>query len=128
MCVCVCVCVLYVLVGGEKEREGEIGRVNSNSYGGLWLSGIMSVSFFSVAILCFCFCFFSAAPSAYGSSQARGLMELQLPNYATATATPDPSHICNLHRSLWQLWILNPLSEARDQTCTFMDTSRVRYC
>ena len=51
--------------------------------------------------------------------------ELQLPAYATATATPDPSHICNLHHSLLQHRILNPLSEARDQTCILMDTSQV---
>ena len=37
----------------------------------------------------------------------------------------EPSHIFNLHSSLWQCWILNPLSEARDQTCNLMDTSRV---
>ena len=28
--------------------------------------------------------------------------ELQPPAYATATATGDPSHICDLHRSSWQ--------------------------
>ena len=41
-------------------------------------------------------------------------LELQLPAYATATATPDLSCVCNLHHSLWQCWILNPLSKARD--------------
>ena len=41
-------------------------------------------------------------------------LELQLPAYTTATVTPDLSHICNLHHSLWQCWILNPLMEARD--------------
>ena len=40
--------------------------------------------------------------------------ELQLPAYATATATPDPRCICNLHHSLQQHWILNPLGKARD--------------
>ena len=35
--------------------------------------------------------FFKATPTAYGSSQARGLIGLQLPTYATATAMPDPS-------------------------------------
>ena len=30
------------------------------------------------------------------------------------TAILDPSRICDLHHSLWQQWILNPLSEARD--------------
>ena len=29
---------------------------------------------------------------------------------------PDLSHACNLHHSSWQHQILNPLSEARDQT------------
>ena len=32
---------------------------------------------------------------------------------ATATATPDPNRICDLHHSSQQCWILNPLSEAR---------------
>ena len=40
--------------------------------------------------------------------------ELQLPTYATATAMPGLSHICNLHHSSWQHQIPNPLSEARD--------------
>ena len=50
--------------------------------------------------------------------------ELQLPAYATATATatPDPSHICNLHCSLQRCQILNPLSEARDQTYILADS------
>ena len=30
-----------------------------------------------------------------------------------------------LHQSSWQRWILNLLSEARDQTCMLMDTRRV---
>ena len=33
--------------------------------------------------------------------------ELQLLAYATATATPDPSRVCDLHRSTRQHWILN---------------------
>ena len=53
--------------------------------------------------------------------------ELQLPAYATATATPDPSCVWDLHHSSWQHWILNPLSRARDQTCVLMDTSQVHY-
>ena len=59
-----------------------------------------------------------AAPSAYGSSQPGVELELQLLAYATATATvrPDPRHILNLHRSLWQHQFLNPLSKARDGT------------
>ena len=50
-------------------------------------------------------------------------LELQLPAYttATATATPYPSHVCDLHRNL-RHQILNPLSEARDGTHILMDT------
>ena len=40
--------------------------------------------------------------------------DLQLLAYATATAMWVPSHICDLHHSLWQCQILNLLSEARD--------------
>ena len=54
--------------------------------------------------------------------------ELQLLAYATATATPDPSHVCNLHHGSWQHWILIPLSEARDQIHHLMDPSRVHHC
>ena len=48
-----------------------------------------------------------AALAAYGSSQARVELELQLLAYTTATATPDPSWVCNLHHSSRQCWILN---------------------
>ena len=54
-------------------------------------------------------------------------LELQLPATATATETQDPSCICNLHHSSWQCQILNPLSEARDQTHNLMGTSRIRF-
>ena len=53
--------------------------------------------------------------------------ELQLLAYTTATATSDPSRVCNLHRSSRQHWILNLLSEARDHTCVLMDTGRIHY-
>ena len=38
---------------------------------------------------------------------------------------PDPNRICNLHCSFWQGQILNPLSEARDQTHILMEISWV---
>ena len=43
-------------------------------------------------------------------------LDLQLPANVTATAMPDPSHVCGLHNSSQKRQILNPLSEARDQT------------
>ena len=42
-----------------------------------------------------------------------------------ATAMRDPSRVCNLHHSSGQRRILNPLSEARDQTCILMVASQV---
>ena len=43
-----------------------------------------------------------------------GESELQLLAYTTARAMPGLNCICNLCHNLWQCWILNPLSEARD--------------
>lgn len=40
---------------------------------------------------------------------------------------PDPSCTCDLDYSSQQCQILNPLSEARGQTCNLMDTSWVLY-
>ena len=54
-------------------------------------------------------------------------LELQLLAYTTATETQDLSCICNLHHSLRQRWILNPVSEARDWTYILVDTSWVCY-
>ena len=51
--------------------------------------------------------------------------ELQPVAYATATAMPDPSRVCNLHHSSRQCQILDPLSKARDRTCILMGASRV---
>ena len=47
--------------------------------------------------------------------------ELRLQAYTTAIATPHLSHICDLCHSLPQWWILNTLSEVRDQSCIFTE-------
>ena len=49
---------------------------------------------------------FYGPPGGYGSFRGRGQMGVM--------ATKDLSHIGDLHHSLWQCWILNPLTEARD--------------
>ena len=43
--------------------------------------------------------------------------------YATAIATQDMNHVCDLYHSSQQLQILNQLSEARDQIRVLMDAS-----
>ena len=54
-------------------------------------------------------------------------LEPQLPDYTTATATGDPSHICNLHHSSRQRHIPHPLSRAKDQTHILTDTSQISF-
>ena len=55
-------------------------------------------------------------------------LELLLLTYTTATAVPDPSHVCDLHHHSWQHRILNPLSKAGDRTCVLMDTNQICFC
>ena len=72
---------------------------------------------------------FRAATSAYGSSQAKGWIIGAAdagPCHRHSKTMLDLSHICDLHHSLGQHWILNPLREARDWTQVFVDTSQVR--
>ena len=40
----------------------------------------------------------------------------------------EVSRICDLHHNSWQYQILNPLSEARDQTQNLMIPSRFLFC
>ena len=56
--------------------------------------------------------------------------ELQLPAYitATATATWDPSYVCDPHHSSWQHQIPDPLREARDLAHILMYASQTRFC
>jgi len=58
---------------------------------------------------------------AYGGLHSKEVVsELQPLAYTTASATPDPSRILELHHSSPQRRILNPLSEARDRTRNLM--------
>ena len=79
------------------------------------------ICFFVCLFVCFCF----LGPHPYPTPRLGVELKLQLPDYTTATATPDPSHTYNLHHSLWQGLILNPLSKARDGTHVIMDASWV---
>ena len=48
------------------------------------------------------------------------------PAQARATATQDPSRVCNLHHSSRQRQIVNPLNKGRDRTRNLMVPSRIR--
>ena len=71
------------------------------------------------------FFFLRATSAACRSPQPRGLIGTAAMGYTTATAVRDPSNICDLHWSLQQHRILNPLSEAKDRNGILMDTSWV---
>ena len=77
------------------------------------------VAFFFLLLL------FRAAP-AYGGSQARGQIGAKPLAYTRATAMRDLSLVCDLHHSLQQYQILNPLNKARDRTRNLMVPSRIR--
>ena len=82
----------------------------------------ISFSYFTKSFVLFwLFAFSGAGPAAYGDSPARG----RIGAVATATATPDPSSVCNSHHSSQQCRILDPLREARDQTRNLMVPSRI---
>ena len=86
---------------------------------------LFSFSIFSITF----FFLFRAALVAYISSQTRGGIKAIAASLSTATsiATADLSCFCNLHHSSWQCWIVNPLSEVRDQICILRDTSLVPF-
>ena len=71
------------------------------------------------------FCFIGPHPQHMKVPRLGVKSELQLLAYTTATAMWDPCCIFSLYHSSWQHQILNLLSEARDRTPIFMDTSQV---
>ena len=81
-------------------------------------------SLFYLFIILLFFSLIRATP-ALKSSKARGGIRVQ--PYITAVARDDPSCIWNLHHSLQQCRILNPRSNARDQTRILMDTMSGSY-
>ena len=70
----------------------------------------------------FFFFFFLKVACVAGVPRPGVKSELERQAYITATATPFPSLVCNLHLSVWQCQILNPLTETGDQICILMDT------
>ena len=75
------------------------------------------------------FCFLWLHPQHMEVPRLRVKSELQLPAYATTTARPYLSCVCNLHRShsSRQCRILNPLSEARGWTHNLKVPSQIHF-
>ena len=80
------------------------------SGGQCWAGPGLSATLF---ISIFIFCFSGLHPQHMEVPRLGVQLELQLPAYTTATATLDPSCVCDLHHSSQQRQILNPLIEAR---------------
>ena len=91
-------------------------------------NNVISTAFFSFFFFFFFFLLLRATHRAYGSSQARSGIGAQPLAYTTATTTQDLSRIFDLHCSLQQCQILNPLSEPRNRTCILVDTSQIHFC
>ena len=99
-----------------------LGCVARNRIAGSYSnSGFNSFFFF----LSFCY-FFGPLPRHMEVPRLGVQSELQPPAYTRATATRDPSRVCNLHHSSRQRRILNPLSKGRDRTRNLMVPSRIR--
>ena len=81
----------------------------------------LSQQFLSFFLFFFSFCFLRL----YTQHMEVLRLRIQLEAYTRATPTQDPSH--STHHSSRQCQILNPLSEARDQTCNLMVPSRICF-
>ena len=82
----------------------------------------------SIFILFYLFYFLSFFKGPHPWHMEVPRLGVELPAYTTAITMQDLSHcISDLYRNSQQLCILNPLSEAWDQTGILMDTSQVCY-
>ena len=102
------------------QKKYDLYTINNNKSCYCWVPTMCQIMWLSFELFIF---FFLRLYLWYMEVPGLGIeSDLQLQAYITATATLDPSCICDLCCSLWQCQILNPLSEARDWTCTLMDT------
>ena len=83
------------------------------------------INLFSIIYLFIYFVFLRLLPWHMEVPRLGVKLERQL--LAIAVAMPDQSHVCDLHHSSRQHWILNSLTEARDQTCVLTDASQIRF-
>jgi len=112
-------CSIYLLI--SKKRKG-IQKSDSVTprLGGYFLSCKYSACISHPFFFFFPFGFLGPHPQHMEVPRLGVELELQLLAYTTATATPDPSHVCDPHHSSQKYWNLNPLSEARARTRNLM--------
>ena len=115
----------------RKIIEERLKNINSDCLQGMgkWISSY-SLWFFNLFIfILFVYFYFWGPKSGHMELPRLGLeSKPQLPAYATATATQDLSHVCDLYHRSPQCWVLNPLSEARNWTHNLMVTSWICVC
>ena len=88
---------------------------------------ILSITLPNHTLLFYCFAFLGPHLCHMEVPRLGVPSELQPPAYTTATATRDPSRICDPHHSSRQHWILHPRSEARDLTHNLMVPCQIRF-
>ena len=90
---------------GDLVTSPEDSPLNTRSH---LLPTECPLSFLLLLFVCSFVFLFKSVPEAQGNSQVRGRIGAVAAAFTTAMATPDQSHICNLH------WVLDPLNEAKD--------------
>ena len=110
-----CLCV-YCYLFFYSFLQKILSSLLLNSYSLYLAFGLTLPTLFYLFIYLFIFCFLGPHKRHMEIPGLGVQLELQLPAYATATATWDPSCGFDLHHSSRQRRILNPLSEARDRT------------
>ena len=84
-----------------------------------------TVGFVIWVVFVFVFCLFRSVPAACGSSQARGWIGAIAASLHHSHSNARIQAVSLTYTTAHSNTILNPLSEARDQTCVLMVTSRI---
>ena len=67
---------------------------------------LVLLSWTIIHLFIYLYLFYCLGPHLWQTEVPRLGVESELPVYTTATATQDPTHVCDLHHSSWQCWIL----------------------